>query len=90
MEGRVTRKEFSEITGISKSTFYDRYRWSGPKQRRFDMRLEQETGRLTMDEEAVKEFARQRKGRRADKRSPQADRLGDHAEKDELSDESEE
>lgn len=90
MEGRVTRKEFSEITGISKSTFYDRIRWSPPQQRRFDMRLEKETGHLTMDEEAVREFARQRKGRRADKRSRLADRLGDHAEKDELSDESEE
>lgn len=82
MKPPVTRKEFTELLGISKSTFYNKYRWSPKWQRELDIRTDDESGRLTMDREAVEELARRRRGSRATGRSPRADRLGQHAERD--------
>lgn len=81
MKNRVTRSEFSELTGISKSTFYERYRWSPKWQRELDLRTSNDDGRLTMDRDSVMELRRRRLGSRATGRSPRADRLGEHAER---------
>lgn len=79
---RVTLTEFTNLLGISKSTFYNKYRWAAKWQRELDMRIGKDGGRLTMDRDAVEELARKRSGSRATKRSPRADRLGQHAERD--------
>lgn len=82
MRPPVGRKEFTELLGISKSTFYNKYRWSPKWQRELDMRIGTESGRLTMDRDAVEDLARRRRGSRTTGRSARAERLGDHGERD--------
>lgn len=81
MNGRVTIQEFTEITGISRSTFYDKYRWSARYQKQFDMREHEENGRIHMDRHAVMTFARRKKGGLARGRSSVANRLGSTTER---------
>lgn len=75
----VTVQEFTDLLGISKSTYYNKYRWSPKWQRELDIRIHDESGRLTMDRDAVEKLARRRRGRRATGRSSRANRLGSHS-----------
>lgn len=77
MQGRATIQEFVDLTGVSRTTFYNKYRWSPKYQREFDMREHEETGRIHMDREAVKAFARRKRGDLARGRSAVADQLGE-------------
>lgn len=72
--GRIGTSEFFTRTGISKTTFFERYRkdpaWIAQLDIRIDVR-----GRLTLDEAAVDELAAEMKGRPAFGHSDRAERV---------------
>ena len=73
--GRVGLREFTAITGISRSDFFENYRWSDEWIDHFDICLD-EKEHLNMSEAAARRFAGTRKGRRATGRSPRSRSLG--------------
>lgn len=56
--GRVGTRMFYSITGISKTIFFQRYRWDSSWKGRLDIRVDH-AGRLHMDEDGVHALARE-------------------------------
>lgn len=76
-EGRIGTRRFLEITGLSKTTFYTRYRKVPRWIDEFDIRMD-ESDRLSFDEDAARQFAAGRVGRRAHGITDRARRLNRH------------
>lgn len=79
MNERIGMSEFRRLTGISKTRFYEEYRWSARWQRELDLRLDPRSNRLTASREKAIGLVSRLSGSRAVERSPLADRLGGHS-----------
>jgi hypothetical protein len=79
--GRIGTSRFLALAGLSKQTFYRKYRHDPYWIKQLDMRVADD-GILSFDEIAALELGRRCLGHPATKRSPRADRLqitGDNA-----------